>query len=297
MRAPAGGAPGVRTQGRKGDDGSHTASPPPPCRGTRSAPRACAVLATCLRQRTDSEDAPPPSPPPSPPPIQEMGEDSEETARGHGGGQRIDRNAGGRDERRAVEVKKNKTKDTNAPEQGQIAGADGTRQEPGSTARGAGKGDTPGEESWEGGTNTAANGGARADKSPQKTLVRYLTSGVRGPPRCPYRPHLSAGNTVGYARYRSPAARGGTGLGGGANGPDQEHSPRHVLRFVSCEGLRVGHTVHRGRQETRLFRKDSPETHSVPDPGVGKGRRTSLRRRSICTERVQMDGPYNRVTP
>ena len=85
--------------------------------------------------------------------------------------------------------------------------------------------------------------------------------------------------------------------GGVANGPDQEHSPRHVLRFVSCEGLRVGHTVHRGKQETCLTRKDSPETHSVPDPGVGKGRRTWIRRRSICTERVQMDGPYNRVTP
>ena len=54
---------------------------------------------------------------------------------------------------------KKKTKDTNAPEQGQTAGADGTRQTPGSTARGAGKGDTPGEESWEAGTNTAANGG------------------------------------------------------------------------------------------------------------------------------------------
>ena len=85
--------------------------------------------------------------------------------------------------------------------------------------------------------------------------------------------------------------------GGVANGPDQEDSPRHVLRFVSCEGLRVGHTVHRGKQETCLTRKDSPETHSVPDPGVGKGRRTWIRRRSICTERVQMDGPYNRVTP
>ena len=32
---------------------------------------------------------------------------------------------------------------------------------------------------------------------------------------------------------------------GVANRPDQEHSPRHVLRFVSCEGLRVGHTGHR----------------------------------------------------
>ena len=59
-QAPAG-QPGVRTHGRKGNDGSHTATPPP-CRGTSAAPRACAMLATCLRQRTDSESAPPPHP-------------------------------------------------------------------------------------------------------------------------------------------------------------------------------------------------------------------------------------------
>ena len=57
-------------------------------------------------------------------------------------------------------------------------------------------------------------GGGRGDKSPQKTLVRYPTSGVRGPTRCPYRPHLSTSNQVGYARDRWPAAGGGTGLGG-----------------------------------------------------------------------------------
>ena len=81
------------------------------------------------------------------------------------------------------------------------------------------------------------------------------------------------------------------------NGPDQEHSPGHVLRFGPIKGLRVGHTVHWGRQETRLSSKGSPATHSVPDPGVGNGGSTWLQSRSICTERVQMDGPYNRVTP
>ena len=70
-----------------------------------------------------------------------------------------------------------------------------------------------------------------------------------------------------------------------------------MLRLVPSEGLQVGQTVHRGRQETRLSRKDYPVTHSVPDPGVGNGRSTWLRRRAICTERVQMDGPYNSVTP
>ena len=60
-QASAGGAPGERTQGGKGDDGSHTASPPP-CRGTSAAPRACAMLATCLRRTTDSEGPPSPHP-------------------------------------------------------------------------------------------------------------------------------------------------------------------------------------------------------------------------------------------
>ena len=61
-KGSTGGPLGRRPQGRKGDDGSHTASPPPTCRGTIAAPRACTVLATCLRQRTGSEDAPPPTP-------------------------------------------------------------------------------------------------------------------------------------------------------------------------------------------------------------------------------------------
>ena len=68
----------------------------------------------------------------------------------------------------------------------------------------------PGDERRDAGTNR----GGRGDKSPRTTLVRYPTSGVWGPPRCPYRPHLSASNKVGYARDRWPAARGGTGLGG-----------------------------------------------------------------------------------
>ena len=127
---------------------------PPPSGGTSAAPRACAVLTTCLRNRADSEDAPPP-PPPTPPPTDEKGDDSEETARGHGRGQGT----------------KKKNKQQRTP----------TRQ---------------------------------SDKSPRKTLVRCPTSGVWGPPRCPYRPHLSAGNKVGYAPDRWPAARGGTGLGG-----------------------------------------------------------------------------------
>ena len=74
-----------------------------------------------------------------------------ETPGGEKGGERRRRQAAG--------AQKKKTQQTNAPEQGQTAETDGTRQEPGSAARGAGKGDTPGEESGEAGTNTAANRG------------------------------------------------------------------------------------------------------------------------------------------
>ena len=53
---------------------------------------------------------------------------------------------------------KRTTKDINTPEQGQTAGADGTWREPGGTARGAGQGDAPGDESWEAGTNGGGPG-------------------------------------------------------------------------------------------------------------------------------------------
>ena len=33
------------------------------------------------------------------------------------------------------------------------------------------------------------------------------------------------------------------------------------------------------------------------NPGMGSGRSTWLQRRSICTEHVQTDGPYNSITP
>ena len=48
---------------------------------------------------------------------------------------------------RGERKKKEKKKDTNTPDQGQTVGADGTWREPGSTSRGAGKGDAPGDES------------------------------------------------------------------------------------------------------------------------------------------------------
>ena len=63
-----------------------------------------------------------PPPPPSPTPTRRKGEGGEETARGH--------------EKKNT---KRATKDTNTPEQGQAAGADGTWREPGGTARGQGQ--------------------------------------------------------------------------------------------------------------------------------------------------------------
>ena len=40
--------------------GATRQAPPPTCRGTSAAPRACTVLATCLHHRTGSEETPPP---------------------------------------------------------------------------------------------------------------------------------------------------------------------------------------------------------------------------------------------
>ena len=107
-------------------------------------------------------------------------------------------------EKKTKKNQKQTTKDTNTPEQG---GSQGARQ--GARDRGTPLGTKAGRQ----GPTPQRTGGSRGDKSPRKTLVRYPTSGVRGPPRCPYWPHLSASNKVGYARDRWPAARGGTGLG------------------------------------------------------------------------------------
>ena len=305
-KPPTGGPPGGANTGWEGRRRERHGKPPPLQREKCRA--SCLQRARNVLTPEDRQRGRPPPRPPSPPPNQEMGEDSLGDSEGTwGGAEDRPKRQGGRraasggdakqpEPKRKKTKKEKKTKQNNAPEQGQIAETDGARQEPGSAERGAEKGETPGKKAGRQGPTPQRTAGGRGDKSPQETLVRYATSGVWGPPWCPYRPHLRAGNKVGYARDRWPAARGGTGPGGVATGPDQEHPRRHVLRFLSCEGLRVGHTVHWGRQETRLSRKDSPATHSVPDPGVGKGRCTWLRRSSICTKRVQMDGPYNRVT-
>ena len=128
VQAPAGGAPGERTQGGKGDDGSHAACPLP-CRGASAAPRACAVLAMCIRRRTDSAGAPPPNPLlPHPP---RKGARTARRWRGdRGGGQRTDRRARGRDGRQAVE--KEKTTTTNKANQR----ARGRKREDGDQNRG-----------------------------------------------------------------------------------------------------------------------------------------------------------------
>ena len=157
--SPSGGAPGVRTQGREGDDGSHTAKPPPPAEG--QVPRL--VPAPCLRRayaRGRTARAPP-HPPPSPPPTQKRGEDSEEVARGHGGGgQGTDRHARGRDGRQAVETKKERKKNNEQSKptrQGKKAGRQGPKPR--------------------------RTGGGRGDMGPQGTVVKYQTPEVWGPQR------------------------------------------------------------------------------------------------------------------
>ena len=88
-------------------------------------PRACAMLPTCLRKREDSENAPPPAPYTYAHPQKGRGRrgDSERTW-------------GGAKKKKTT---KRTTKESNTPEQGQAAGADGAWREPGGTARGAGQ--------------------------------------------------------------------------------------------------------------------------------------------------------------
>ena len=154
--------------------------------------RACAVGRTATTP-------PPPAPFSSTHPQKGRGQrgDSEGT---WGGGRRKKKN----------KQQRTPTRQSRGKQQGQTkhGGSQGARQ--GAQDRG-----TPlGTKARRQGPTPQRTGGSRGDKSPRKTLVRYPTSGVWGPPRCPYRPHLSASNKVGYARDRWPAAGGGTGLGG-----------------------------------------------------------------------------------
>ena len=113
---------------------------------------------------------------------------------------------GGRKKKTQNEQQRTPTSQSRGRQQGQTGhgGSQGAQQ--GARDRGTPLGTKAG--------RRGPTGGGRGDRSPRTTLVRYPTSWVWGPPRCPYRPHLSASNKVGYARDRWPAARGGTGLGG-----------------------------------------------------------------------------------
>ena len=112
-----GGAPGERTQGGKGDDGSHAACPPPLQRDKRRT--------SCLRRAFDvptPEDGQRGRPPPHPllPHPPRKGARTASRWRGDmGGGQGTDRRAGGRDGRRAVKKKTKtqpRTQQINGPE-------------------------------------------------------------------------------------------------------------------------------------------------------------------------------------
>ena len=208
--------PGVNRRKGRVTTGATWQAPPPlqrdKCRASCLRP-ACDVLTP-----EDGQRGRPPPPPPSPPPTQERGEDSEETARGHGGRGGAEDRPKRRGERRVASGRgKKKTKKQRTPtrqsrgrQQRQTGHGKSQEARQGARERGTPLGKKAGRQ----GQTPQRTGGGRGDKSPQKTLVRYPTSGVWGPPRCPYRPHLSAGNKVGYARDRWPAARGGTGLGG-----------------------------------------------------------------------------------
>ena len=162
VQAPAGGAPGERTQGGKGDDGSHTASPPPQQRDK--------CRASCLRRACDvltPEDGQRERPPPHPllPHPPRKGARTTRRRRGPmGGGQRTDRRARGRDGRRAVETQKKNNHEQSKP----------TRQRKKARRQGP---------------KPRQTGGGRGDMGPHGTLVKYPTTGIWGPQRETPPPH------------------------------------------------------------------------------------------------------------
>ena len=150
-----------RWVGRATTGATRQAPPPPPCRGTSAAPRACAVLATCLRQRTGSEGAPPPTPFSPTHPGKGRGQRGGGEGTWGGGGQRTDRRTRGRDGRRAVETQKKKRKENKEQSKPTRQGKKARRQGP----------------------KPRRTGGGRGDMGPQGTLGKNPTSGVWGPQR------------------------------------------------------------------------------------------------------------------
>ena len=165
MQAPAGGAPGVRTQGRKGDNGSHTA---PPLQRDK-------CRASCLRRACDvlpPEDGQRGRPPPHPllPTHSGKGRGQRGDGKGTWGG--VEDRPKRRGERRAAgggdAQQKKKNKEQSKP----------TRQ---------------GKKARRQGTIPRRTGGGRGDMGPQETLVRYPTSGGWGPQREKTPPPLQPG--------------------------------------------------------------------------------------------------------
>ena len=167
MQALAGGAPGVRTQGTKGDDGSHTASPPPlqrdECRASRLR-RACDVLTPEDGQR----GRPPPPPTPFSPTHPGKGRGQPGGGEGTWGGGGAEDTPTCQGERRAASggdgKKKQRTKQTNAP----------------------------GEESEKTGTKTATTGGRPGRHGPARDTGEVPDLGGMGAPKGnPPPPHCS----------------------------------------------------------------------------------------------------------
>ena len=175
----------------------------------RLVPASCSRCAY-PRGQAARKPSPPPRPYSSTHPRKSRGqrEDSEGT---FGGGRGQTETLGGEmSDERWKKKQKTPMRQSRGRQQGQTG--HGRNQE---ALQGARERGTPlGKEAGRQGPTPQRTGGGWGGKSPQRTLVRYPTSGVWGPPRCPFWPHLSAGEKVSYARDRWPAARGGTGLGG-----------------------------------------------------------------------------------
>ena len=137
------------------------------CRGTSAAPRACAVLATCLRRRTDSEGAPPPTP--FSPTHQGKERGQRGGCEGTWGGDRRQTDVPG-EETGGERWRKEKKTTTNKANQR----ARGTKREDGDQNRGE-------------------QGGGRGDMGPHGTMMKYPTTGIWGlqreNPPPPLQPH------------------------------------------------------------------------------------------------------------
>ena len=290
VQASAGGHRGSERRVGRATTGA-TRHAPLPSRGTSAAPRACAVLATCLRRGKDSEGAPPPPTPYSP------------THQGKGRGQRGGGEGTWGGDRGQTDVPGEVTGGERWRKKNNHEQSIPTRQRKKARRRGP---------------KPRRTGGGRGDMGPQGTLVKNPTTGIWGPQReNPPPPPTAAASPsacvvlascLRHACYKGKTTRATRGMTVAESGPPPENTAagwggsgtrvrdephdRAQREHAPCKPQRGNH---RGC-DRRKGRVTTGATRQAPPPQQRDKCRASCLRRA-CDVLTPEDGQRGRPPP